>query len=115
MPKLFFLACLASPFMALPAMAEPILGTWRLSNGETVTYSRCGASFCSRVETGRYQGRSVGRMDGGAPTYTGTVIDPRDGKSYDGRAEVKGDKLVLTGCVARIFCRSQTWSRHRGG
>ncbi|WP_062113866.1 DUF2147 domain-containing protein [Aureimonas sp. AU40] len=96
------------------AFAEPILGTWRLSNGETVTYSRCGSSFCSRVETGRYKGKSVGQMGGAAPTYTGTVIDPRDGKSYEGSAEVTGNSLVLTGCVARIFCRSQTWSRQGG-
>lgn len=96
------------------ALAEPILGTWRLSNGESVTYSRCGSSFCSRVDTGRYKGRSVGRMNGAPPTYTGTVIDPSDGKSYEGRAEVTGNQLVLTGCVARIFCRSQTWTRQGG-
>ena len=114
MPKPLLPALLILSLSTAAAMAEPILGTWRLANGETVTYSRCGNAFCSRIDTGRYQGGTVGRMTGAAPTYTGTVIDPRDGKSYDGRAEVRGNSLVLTGCVARIFCQSQTWSRHRG-
>ena len=107
----FLLAPLLLLCGVVTASAEPLLGTWRLSNGETVTYSRCGAAFCSTVDSGRYKGQSVGRMEGSAPLYKGTVIDPRDGKSYDGRASVEGNQLVLTGCVARVFCRSQTWTR----
>ena len=114
MPYPTLLASALLLLAAAPTAAEPLLGTWRLSNGETVTYSRCGAAFCSRVESGRYKGSSVGRLEGSAPTYTGTVVDPRDGKSYDGRASVTGDRLVLTGCVARIFCQSQTWTRQGG-
>ncbi|WP_062016428.1 DUF2147 domain-containing protein [Aureimonas sp. AU4] len=93
------------------ARAEAILGEWRVSNGERVVYAPCGGAFCGRVESGRYRGKSVGRMSGSGRNYTGTVTDPSTDKTYEGRAEVSGDRLVLTGCVAKVFCRSQTWTR----
>ncbi|MBB3949367.1 DUF2147 domain-containing protein [Aureimonas jatrophae] len=93
------------------ASAEAILGEWRVSDGARVTYSPCPGGFCGRVESGRYKGKSVGRMSGAGPQYTGTVTDPSTDKTYDGRAEVAGDRLVLTGCVAKVFCRSQSWTR----
>jgi len=91
--------------------AEPIEGVWRLDNGETVTYAPCGDAYCSRVNSGKYAGKTVGRMTGGGGSYTGTLIDPASDKSYEGRASVSANELVLTGCVAKVFCRSQTWTR----
>ncbi len=105
---------LAAILLALggPAYAaEPIVGTWRLSNGETVDYKPCGAKFCSTVNTGAYRGKTVGTVEGSGARYTGTVVDPSSDKSYEGRVEINGDTLVLTGCVAKVFCRSQTWTR----
>lgn len=102
-------AALLSASAALAA--EPILGTWRLENGETVTYSACGGAFCSTVDTGRYRGKSVGRLSGTGGRYTGTVTDPSSDKTYEGRAEADAKTLKLTGCVAKVFCRTQTWSR----
>ncbi|RIY01318.1 DUF2147 domain-containing protein [Aureimonas flava] len=90
---------------------EPIVGTWRLSNGETVDYAPCGAKFCSTVNTGAYKGKTVGTVEGSGRAYVGTVVDPSSDKSYEGRVEIQGDRLVLTGCVAKVFCRSQTWTR----
>ncbi|WP_061934161.1 DUF2147 domain-containing protein [Aureimonas sp. AU22] len=101
------LAVLCTPALA----AEPIVGTWRLTNGETVDYKPCGAKFCSTVNSGAYKGKTVGTVEGSGTRYTGTVVDPSSDKSYDGRVEITGDKLVLTGCVAKVFCRSQTWTR----
>ncbi|WP_062211878.1 DUF2147 domain-containing protein [Aureimonas sp. AU12] len=102
-------AALVSPAAALAA--EPIVGTWRLANGETVTYAPCGDGFCSVVDSGRYKGKSVGRLTGSNGQYVGTVIDPSSDKSYEGRAEATKTKLDLTGCVAKVFCRTQTWTR----
>lgn len=108
----FALLLAASAFWALPAAAQSIEGAWRVDNGETVTFSRCGEAFCSRIDTGRYAGKTVGRMAGGAGgRYEGNVVDPTSDKSYDGHAEVTDRRLVLTGCVAKVFCRSQTWTR----
>ncbi len=91
--------------------AEPIVGTWRLSNGETVDYRPCGQKFCSTVNSGAYKGKTVGTVEGRGTRYTGTVVDPSSDKSYEGRVEIEGNTLVLTGCVAKVFCRSQTWTR----
>ena len=43
--------------------------------------------------------------------YTGTVTDPRNSKTYEGSATIAGNALELKGCVAKIFCRSQHWTR----
>ncbi|WP_185983092.1 DUF2147 domain-containing protein [Aureimonas mangrovi] len=104
---LAFAVALAS----LPAAAQSLEGTWRVQNGETVTYAPCEKGFCSVIDTGEYAGGSVGWMAPGAQRYEGEVIDPESGKAYEGHAVVEGDTLTLTGCVARIFCRSQVWSR----
>lgn len=111
MPFPALLLSLAVLTLPATAMAEPIEGRWRLSNGETVTYRPCGESFCSTVDTGRYAGKSVGTMTGMGFRYTGTVIDPSSDKSYDGRVEIEKNRLTLTGCVAKVFCRSQVWTR----
>ena len=106
------LALCATLFLVpVAAAAEPIVGTWRLENGETVTYSACGSAFCSTVDTGRYKGKSVGRLSGTGGRYTGSVTDPSTDKNYEGRAEADAKTLKLTGCVAKVFCRTQTWSR----
>lgn len=107
------ISCLAAAVLVPQAAlaAEPIVGTWRLSNGETVTYSSCGDGFCSVVDSGRYKGKSVGRLTGSGGRYVGTVVDPSSDKSYDGRAEATKSRLDLTGCVAKVFCRTQTWTR----
>jgi uncharacterized protein (DUF2147 family) len=100
---------------AWPALAaDAIVGTWRLSNGETVDYRPCGGSFCSTVRTGAYKGKTAGTVTGSGGRYTGTVVDPSSDKSYEGRVEIAGDKLTLTGCVAKVFCRSQVWTRVGG-
>jgi uncharacterized protein (DUF2147 family) len=82
-----------------------------VQNGETVTFSPCPQGFCSVIDSGEYAGGTVGWMAAGAERYEGQVIDPESGKSYEGHATVENDVLTLTGCVAKVFCRSQTWTR----
>ncbi len=41
----------------------------------------------------------------------GKVFDPEGGKTYSGSVTLNGNKLKLKGCAAKIFCKSQTWTR----
>ncbi|MFD2237080.1 DUF2147 domain-containing protein [Aureimonas populi] len=106
-------ACLALclALAAGPALAQSIEGTWQVGNGETVTYAQCAEGFCSTIDSGSFAGGSVGAMRPANGRYEGTVRDPESGKTYEGHATVEGNVLTLTGCVAKIFCRSQTWTR----
>lgn len=108
LPLLALLAVLASTPLA---QAEGIEGTWTVQNGETVTFRPCSQGFCSVIDTGEYAGGSVGWMAPADGRYEGQVIDPTSGTAYEGHAVVDGNRLTLTGCVAKIFCRSQHWTR----
>ncbi|WP_152046400.1 DUF2147 domain-containing protein [Aureimonas psammosilenae] len=97
---------------ASPAFsAEPILGKWRSPGGRIVEVTDCGGKFCATVLTGQHKGKSVGTMSGAGGDYRGTVIDPRDDKSYSGTARVEGARLVMEGCALKIFCKKQSWTR----
>lgn len=42
----------------------------------------------------------------------GTIFDPKDGKSYSLKGELKGNKLVLRGYIGfSLIGRNQTWNR----
>lgn len=97
--------------LVAPTVAQTIEGQWRVQNGETVTYRVCPQGFCSVIDSGEYAGGTVGWMAPGPRRYEGSVVDPTSGTAYDGHASVEGDVLTLTGCVAKIFCRSQVWTR----
>lgn len=93
--------------------AEPIVGQWRAPGGGIVEVVRCGGEFCATVISGEHSGKSVGRMSGAGASYSGTVTDPREDKTYDGTASIDGggDTLKLQGCALKIFCKTQTWNR----
>lgn len=94
------------------AMAEePILGKWRAPGGGIVRVAPCGDAYCARVITGRHKGKDAGSMSGSGGAYTGTVTDPRDDRTYSGSATVEDDKLRLTGCALKVFCKTQVWVR----
>lgn len=105
------LIALATTMGAVPALAQSIEGQWRVQNGETVTFRPCPQGFCSVIDTGKFAGGSVGWMAPSGGRYVGQVIDPESGKAYEGHASVEADRLTLTGCVAKVFCRSQNWTR----
>lgn len=102
--------CLASAGGSAMA-AEPIVGNWKTENGTTVAFQDCGGAYCARIQTGEFKGREIGRMSGSGNAYTGTVTDPRNSKTYEGSATIVGNALELKGCVAKVFCRSQHWTR----
>lgn len=106
------LAVTAIAAMTLPTLsAEPIVGKWRAPGGGIVQVSLCDGGYCAKVVTGEHKGKSVGQMIGDGEQYVGTVTDPREDRTYSGRARVEGGRLTLTGCALKIFCKTQVWIR----
>ena len=91
--------------------AEPIEGNWKTASGETAAIAECGGSFCITVKSGRYAGKAIGRLEGSGGSYEGTITDPADDKTYNGSGAVSGGTLRLKGCVLKVLCKSQTWTR----
>ena len=48
----------------------------------------------------------------GKDAWKGSLYNTEDGKTYAGHVKVlSANKIKLSGCVASIFCKSQTWTR----
>ena len=105
------LALAAGLVATTAAYAAPIEGKWRTQPGANATISSCGGSYCIRITSGAHAGKTVGRVSGSGSKYSGSVTDPGNGKKYSGSARVSGNTLKLSGCVAKVLCRTQTWSR----
>ena len=94
------------------ASADPIEGNWKTKDGDTAAISACGGSFCIKLTTGKYAGKSIGTMStSGANSYSGSITKPSNGKTYSGSAKLSGSSLKLSGCVLAILCESQTWKK----
>ena len=91
--------------------SEPIVGKWRAPGGGIVEVKSCNAGFCATVISGQHKGKDAGAMNGVNGSYTGTVTDPRDNKTYEGQAVIEGDVLKMTGCVLKVLCKTQRWTR----
>jgi len=102
-------ALLIVPGAALAA--EPIEGSWKTASGETAVIVKCGGSFCITLKTGKFAGKRIGTLDGAGADYSGSITDPAVDKTYSGSGAVTGNSLKLKGCVLKVLCKSQTWSR----
>jgi uncharacterized protein (DUF2147 family) len=91
--------------------AEPIEGNWKTASGETATIGKCGSAYCVTLKTGKHAGKQIGRLSGKDSEYSGEITDPADDKTYAGSGSVNGNSLKMKGCVMKVFCKSQTWSR----
>ena len=109
--KALLALALVAATLAPAIAAEPIVGNWKTASGETAAIAACGPDFCVTLQTGKFAGKQIGRMNGQGQNYKGEITDPAADKTYSGSGEVKGDSLVMKGCVLGIFCKSQTWSR----
>ena len=90
---------------------EPIVGNWKTVEGDTAAITPCADSYCVTLKTGKYAGRQIGKMQGKGSTYTGELTDPSEDKTYSGYGTVSGNSVRMKGCVLKIFCKSQTWTR----
>ncbi len=93
------------------AAADPIEGNWKTQSGETAAIGNCGGSFCITLKTGKYAGKSIGKLSGAAGKYSGTITDPADDKTYSGAATVSGASMSLKGCALKVFCKTQKWAK----
>ncbi len=91
--------------------AEAIEGKWKTASGETATIAACGPAYCITVSTGIFAGRKIGTFTGKGDDYTGEITDPENDKTYSGSGTVSGNSLKMKGCVLKVLCKSQTWSR----
>ncbi|WP_312145178.1 DUF2147 domain-containing protein [Brevundimonas sp.] len=125
-----------------PALAQDdvLLGRWRTpaQNG-VVAFERCGAALCARVVDAaalranpdqrdvrnrdpalrhrRVRGLTVVRAVSGGPEVwrAGPLYDPDSGQgaATGTLTLIDADRLAVRGCVARMLCRTQTWTRAR--
>ena len=94
------------------AMADPILGDWRTEPGSIARIAPCGNEICITLTSGDHAGKQIGQLTAqGDNRYRGTITDPADDRTYSGNATLSGNSLAMQGCVAAIFCRTQTWTR----
>jgi uncharacterized protein (DUF2147 family) len=95
------------------AFADPIEGDWKTEKGSTAGISSCGGSFCIKLKSGTYAGKSIGKLKAdGANNYSGKITDPETYKTYSGKATLSGTSLKMSGCVlGGLICRSQKWKK----
>ncbi|PHP68323.1 hypothetical protein CSC94_06655 [Zhengella mangrovi] len=111
MIRLLSLAAATFALTAVAAAAEPIEGNWKTQSGETASIASCGGAYCITLKTGDYKGKRIGQLSGSGGSYSGTITDPADDKTYSGSAKVTGASMKLKGCALKIFCKTQTWTK----
>jgi|GEM_PF-294396 len=103
------------------ARADEPFGTWlRPSTGTQVNFYNCGGKLCGKIVAVKDQSKKgeIGTviMNGAAKSadneWRGDLLNTEDGKTYSGVVTLEGpNALNLKGCVAAIFCKSETWQR----
>ena len=106
------IAVAAVAMMAGAAYADPIEGNWKTEAGSTAQISACGSAFCIKLVSGGHSGKQIGKMTASAGSYSGTITDPANDKTYKGKASISGSTLKMSGCVlGGLICRSQSWNK----
>jgi uncharacterized protein (DUF2147 family) len=120
------------------ALAADPSGTWRLDNGKvTVKVSQCGGEVCANIvglkeptykdgtpKIDKYNknpslrkrplmGLSVlsDMKPAGDNTWEGNIYNADDGKTYSATMTLSGSTMKLKGCVAGIFCKTNTFKK----
>jgi len=125
--------------LAAPALADAPSGVWSMSNGKvTVKVDDCGGKLCAQIIGLK---EPISKIDGkpkvdrenpdpakrkrpliglsilidmkpaGENLWQGAIYNPDDGKTYSATVVNEGDKMKVKGCVAGIFCKTNTFVR----
>jgi uncharacterized protein (DUF2147 family) len=106
-----------TPPPAAPQAPNSPLGVWLTEEREgKVRIEQCGANLCgySVDKTSNQNGEQVLiNMKPGKDTWSGRILDPNTGSTYDSTIALKGsDILHVQGCAfGGVFCGGQTWTR----
>ena len=108
------------PPAARPApvqMSNTPLGVWLTEEKEgKVRIEQCGANLCGYAvdKKSNQNGEQVLiNMKPGKDKWSGRILDPNSGSTYDSTIAMKGtDTLRVQGCaLGGMFCGGQTWTR----
>lgn len=136
--KAISLAALALFATTSLALADDPSGTWRLDSGKiTVKVRQCGGELCANIvglkeptykdgkpkidrhnqnpalRNRRLMGLAVlsGMKPNGENSWKGSIYNADDGKTYSATMSLNGNVMRLKGCVAGIFCKTNTFNK----
>jgi len=108
---------------ATAALADPVFGTWASPKSDAgasfqVTVQQCGSSICGKITSiaggadpaikGRDMVWNMAARGGGE--YKGKIWAPDTDKTYNGKMNLSGNTLKMSGCILGI-CRGENFSR----
>ncbi len=113
--------------LALPVQADVAQGVWQTQPDDKgqvghVRISDCGTALCgtivraydkdgNEITTENVGKQIVSNMQPAARgSYEGRVLIPKFNRSLNGKMEVTGKRLKISGCLLGI-CNSRTWVR----
>ncbi len=117
---------------AMADEADKALGTWlRPKFGWHVEFGPCAddaSKLCGVVISGEGVDKTTGgdvigvkmlfnmEKDKKKKKWIGKMYDPKGGGTYYGKVKIIDDnKIKMSGCMAKIMCRSEKWTRVVGG
>ena len=101
----------AAMLAAGAAAADPIEGRWKTEAGSTAQISSCGKEFCVKLINGSHAGKQIGKMAVDGNEYRGTITDPNEDKTYDGKAWLPSNSTLKMRGYSGLFFKTQTWTR----
>lgn len=123
--KRIITAAAALAFSASGVFAQDVLGVWKTEANDEGSYleveiAPCGEALCGTIVGAKntsgtsndtYENLGKKMVPDGANEWTdGEIWDPSEDKRYSSNMELKGDVLVVEGCIFFI-CRGQDWTR----
>ena len=123
-----------------PATAASPDGIWSMSNGKVIVrVANCGSNLCANIvglkePISKIDGKPkvdranpdpakrgrpliglsilIGMKPAGPGHWEGAIYNPDDGQTYSATVSNDGgDKMLVMGCVAAIFCKTNTFVR----
>lgn len=97
------------------------MGAWQRGDGiAKVKVAPCGKVICmtnTYIRSDVTDEKTGERLEfdiksSGGETLTGTVLDPKTGKSYSTVVTIAGEHMTTKGCIlGGVICKSTEWTR----